>query len=57
MVPTSALPAATVAPTPEPAEVTATPDMSGEAAGENGDEITREDVLGDGISRIGGQPV
>lgn len=45
VVPTSALPEATVAPTPEPAEATATPDMSSEAAGENGDEITREDVL------------
>ena len=43
--PTSIPPAATVAPTPEPAEATATPDMSSEAAGENGDEITREDVL------------
>ena len=53
VVPTSALPDATVAPTPEPAEATATPDVLGEvggeigddAAGENGDEITREDVL------------
>ena len=49
VVPTSTLQEATVAPTPEPAEATTAPDLSGEvgdeAAGENGDEITREDVL------------
>ena len=43
VAPTPALPDATVA--PEPMAATATPDMSGEAAGENGDEVTREDVL------------
>ena len=45
VVPTSALPAATVAPTPEPAAATATPDASVETAGENGDEITSDDIL------------
>ena len=43
--PTSAPPAATVAPTPEPAEATATSDASGTSAGNNGDEITSDDVL------------
>ena len=44
-VPTATRQPATVAPTPEPAEATATPGASGEAVGENGDEITSEDIL------------
>lgn len=46
--PTAAPPAATAAPTPEPTDApaaTATPGVSGEAAGNNGDEVTSEDVL------------
>ena len=46
-VPTAALPEATIAPTPELVESTSTPspDASSESAGENGDEITNEDIL------------